>query len=185
MTRRFPLVLGFVLLLAGGGAGAQETGAAASEPAKVIRRPTPADVDRLYPLAGVRAGMGGRALVTCRIGLDKRLYDCAASEEQPAGYGFGDAAIAVARLMVVEPPTVNGRPIADTTLKVPITFKMAAQVELSEAPLNEAPAERAASRASPQVASSVIGAACMAFAGLVLLGFAGVMLWPVPQPKLR
>ena len=49
--------------------------------------------------------------------------DCSVASEDPGGYGFGDAALRIARGMRVAPTTSDGRSVEGGHVRVPLTFR--------------------------------------------------------------
>ena len=52
----------------------------------------------MYPAKAKAAGVEGSAVLVCGNTQHAALKDCVLSRETPAGYGFGDAALAIARM---------------------------------------------------------------------------------------
>ncbi|WP_293477657.1 TonB family protein [Phenylobacterium sp.] len=86
------------------------------------RRPTAEEVMRHYPEAARRLGVSGRGVIACTVALDGRLEDCEAIAATPAGYGFGEAALAVAQYVRMTPQTMDGAPRAGARIRLPIVF---------------------------------------------------------------
>ena len=53
---------------------------------------------KYYPAAARHAGVEGKAYLICKVSEHARMSDCAVSAEAPAGYGFGEAAVALSKL---------------------------------------------------------------------------------------
>lgn len=91
-----------------------------------ISMPDPDRIQGAYPKAaadaGVRSGVG---VIDCATAADGRLTDCTVSREDPAGLGFGEAALTVAPIMQMNPWTDDGRPVDGARIKLPIQFKLA------------------------------------------------------------
>jgi TonB family protein len=95
MIKRLSAVAAAVLVSLGGVSAAQEgTGA----PFPILR---PDEVQEAYPAAAKAKGLEGEATITCD-GNAKWLSNCRVMSEAPAGEGFGDAALAIARRYQVE-----------------------------------------------------------------------------------
>ena len=73
-----------------------------------LSRPT--SPERFYPRAAFMRGVEGRVTLACFVELDGRL-SCTIEEEAPAGQGFGEAALAIARAHVMQPALLNGAPV--------------------------------------------------------------------------
>ena len=69
--------------------------------------------------------MSGRAVVNCAVTDQGHLQDCRSHDETPTGLGFGKAALALTRLFVLRPQTVNGVAVSDGRVNVPIAFRPA------------------------------------------------------------
>lgn len=91
-----------------------------------ISMPDPGRIQAAYPKtaadAGVKTGVG---VIDCATGADGRLTDCRVAREDPAGLGFGEAAMSVAPIMQMNPWTDDGRPVDGARIKLPIQFKLA------------------------------------------------------------
>jgi protein TonB len=78
-----------------------------SDPVWLARPPSP---ERFYPRAAFMRGVEGRVTLACFVELDGRL-SCTIEEEAPAGQGFGEAALAIARAHVMQPAAIDGAPV--------------------------------------------------------------------------
>ncbi|MBK8544229.1 MAG: energy transducer TonB [Caulobacteraceae bacterium] len=67
------------------------------------------DFARNYPDLAAQGDVSGRATIDCQVVADGRL-DCVVTNEEPVGYGFGDATLAISRQFRVAPTTSDGRP---------------------------------------------------------------------------
>jgi hypothetical protein len=65
--------------------------------------PTSADILANYPDAALKRGTKGSASIKCRVADDLTLTKCAVSDETPAKWGFGAAALNVSKLFKVAP----------------------------------------------------------------------------------
>jgi TonB family protein len=77
----------------------------------------------LYPETASRAGLQGRAVLQCRLGLDGVPRDCAVIEESPVGWGFGEATLQVAPHTRFFPETVDGSPI-ESIVQLPMNWRL-------------------------------------------------------------
>ena len=75
-----------------------------------VERPSPAQINRLYPLAAASANQSGIAHVACVARWDGALEDCRLLSETPGGLDFGAATLAAARHHRLAPvqPTTRG-----------------------------------------------------------------------------
>ena len=122
--------LGAVLIggLALVGAGAVWAANSRPAPATIqapnwIRKPTGADLARVYPAAAAKAGLGGRAVVSCDVrgGL---LENCAIRNETPEGAGFGQAALDLTPSFQMSTTTLDGHPVGGGYVVIPIRFEV-------------------------------------------------------------
>lgn len=88
--------------------------------------PTPAQTLALYPDKALKDGIRtGRGRVECRIQPDGALADCKAESEEPAGEGFGEAAVRLAGLMAIGAWSQDGRPVDGAHIRIPVRFNYA------------------------------------------------------------
>jgi TonB family protein len=87
-----------------------------------INRPSSRDVARYYPRRALNAGRSGHVVLDCVANSNGRL-DCSVASEDPNGYGFGQAALSIARGMRVAATLPDGRSVAGGHLRVPLTFR--------------------------------------------------------------
>jgi protein TonB len=66
--------------------------------------------ERFYPRRAFLTGVEGRVELACYVEIDGRL-DCDVASETPAGHGFGEAALALARAHVMRPALRDGEPV--------------------------------------------------------------------------
>jgi protein TonB len=86
------------------------------------RRPTWADIDRVYPLSAKRRGLSGAAIIVCRVDKEGLLGECVVAEESPPREGFGESALKVSGAFEMRPQTRNGTPVDGGTVRIPIRF---------------------------------------------------------------
>lgn len=89
-----------------------------------LRRPDGADLASYVPREAVRAGVSGRVVMSCIVDAGGALNDCLVESEEPPGYDFGAAALAMAPLYRMRPQTVNGRPVEETQISLPIQWNV-------------------------------------------------------------
>lgn len=87
-----------------------------------IREPQAGDLRPVWPNAAYQDRRGGRALLSCRVGLDARLYDCTVRAEGPQGYGFGQAAVSLTPQLRASPRPVDGVPVEGGRLNFAVVF---------------------------------------------------------------
>jgi TonB family protein len=94
-------------------------------PADFIVRPNGADFGDFYPDRALARNKQGRVLVRCSVNAAGRLVSCGVLEEEPAGWGFGNASRRLAeQKFVVRPQTVNGQPTDGGTITFPIRWRL-------------------------------------------------------------
>jgi len=64
-----------------------------------------------FPDRAARQGVGGQVLLSCIVEGIRQLTDCQVTHEEPAGYGFGDAALLMARRGAITASPVNPYPL--------------------------------------------------------------------------
>jgi TonB family protein len=104
---------------------AEPEGAPATEvtPPNWLKFPGWEDFSRVYPEKALRHGVEGTVTLACLAELDGSVSDCRVSQEAPADYGFGAAALQMAPRFKVFPGEVNGRVVARMPILAPIKFK--------------------------------------------------------------
>ena len=124
---RRKLGVALVTVMAAAGAGAVW----AATPSRVIgnpdwvQKPTGADMAPLYPKAAMDAGKEGMVVLDCRVRRDGRLRACRVKRQDPAKYGFGEAALKMSTMFRMKTRDEHGRPTAGASVNIPIAFKLA------------------------------------------------------------
>ncbi|WP_426009404.1 TonB family protein [Caulobacter sp. DWR2-3-1b2] len=96
-------------------------------PAKVIDYrpltplPTKVDISQYYPARAQRMEVDGRVVLTCLGVKEEHLDGCQVTEETPADYGFGDAAMKMSVALLYSPEVIDGIQV-DAPLVMPINF---------------------------------------------------------------
>ncbi|HYD28623.1 energy transducer TonB [Brevundimonas sp.] len=80
--------------------------------ASYSRQPTNEELTTVFPAQALRDGISGRSTMSCIVLVSGRLDGCAATAETPAGYRFGQAAVAASRFFRMNPRTEDGTPVA-------------------------------------------------------------------------
>jgi TonB family protein len=75
-----------------------------------------------FPDRAVRAGLGGEALIHCRVDGRGRLAGCQVLSDTPREMGFGQAALAIAPWLTVDVAAAGGAPVVNGEADLPITF---------------------------------------------------------------
>lgn len=109
----------FILLAVAACASGQ--GDTPDNPIRIVR-PTREEIMREYPPDALAQGVSGRATVQCEIVSSGVLDHCSVLDENPTGYGFGDAAIRVAFEHYAR-PDAEGRFAVGRRVSVPVQFE--------------------------------------------------------------
>jgi TonB family protein len=79
--------------------------------------------DALYPAAARAKGVGmGRSLIECTVGADGTLNACKTLSEDPAGLGFGEAALKISAAFKLNRWTDDGHAVDGALIRIPIKF---------------------------------------------------------------
>lgn len=114
-------------IVADAGADVLANGGAGDAAIPVITRPDwlqrPHDLGAYYPERARDRGREGEVVLDCLVGTDGRL-GCSVASETPTGWGFGRAALAIARDHQMVPATRDGAPVtAQYRMRVPFALQ--------------------------------------------------------------
>jgi TonB family protein len=87
-----------------------------------VREPSARDFARYYPTDALDRGQSGRVVLDCVIGGNGGL-DCSVAQENPAGNGFGEAALNISRRVRVAPTLPDGSPASGRHMRLPLAFR--------------------------------------------------------------
>lgn len=84
---------------------------------------------RYYPERAQERNLNGEAVLDCAVGADNMLSSCQVVEEAPAGYGFGESALAMACRWRLSATGANSRTYTDQTtgeqrIRRPVRFRL-------------------------------------------------------------
>jgi protein TonB len=87
-----------------------------------VRKPSGDAVNRAYPDRALRQNISGRVTLSCTVNADGTVSGCSVVSENPADYGFGDAAIRLSKQFKMRPQTADGQPVGGANVRIPLSF---------------------------------------------------------------
>lgn len=107
-----------------------------------LRQPSAPIVARYYPEEAIDSSVSGRVTLSCTLRITGLLENCVVQSEEPAGMGFGGAALRMApREFRFKPGAVDGKPV-EGEVRIPLVFvapTWSARYVITEAVWAEAP----------------------------------------------
>jgi protein TonB len=70
-------------------------------------------------------GKGGVVTISCTVTEKGALASCSTSDEDPAGFGFADAAVKISKFFKMKPKQVDGQSVAGGSFTTRIRFNIA------------------------------------------------------------
>jgi TonB family protein len=89
-----------------------------------VTHPTSQDLARAYPRKARRQGITGHTKIECVVDDRGSLEQCQVIEEDPPGWGFGDAALKLKVHILMRPRTVDGKPVGGAKVVIPMSWNL-------------------------------------------------------------
>ena len=90
-----------------------------------LRKPTASEMGRIYPRRAIDLEKSGGATLMCTVAATGSVGNCSVIDESPKGLGFGEAALASAKLFRLSPRTVDGEAVEGAKVRIPLVFSLA------------------------------------------------------------
>lgn len=88
-----------------------------------LKKPTAESMLSVWPTEARKRGIGGKAVIRCKVSLQGVLVNCVVVSETPEGSGFGQAAIAMTPQLLLTPQKVDGVPVEGGEVQIPLNFE--------------------------------------------------------------
>jgi TonB family protein len=80
-------------------------------------------IAQLYPEQALAVRPTAHVVVNCRVAVDGTAQGCKVAEEEPPGYGFGEAGIRAVMLMRFKPQMRDCTPTDAGSIRMPLIFR--------------------------------------------------------------
>ncbi len=90
--------------------------------ASIVTQPTNAQIQAEYPPRALDNQVEGGAVIECVVTPTGKLAECQVYDEQPTGYGFGQAALDLAADFLLKPRLIDGEAVGGSPVKISVNF---------------------------------------------------------------
>jgi outer membrane biosynthesis protein TonB len=90
--------------------------------ASIVSKPTNAQVQAAYPPRALDNQIQGGAVIECVVMTTGKLAECHVYDEQPTGYGFGQAALDLAADFLLKPRLIDGEVVGGAPVRIGVAF---------------------------------------------------------------
>jgi protein TonB len=90
-----------------------------------LSKPDARAMSAQFPARPLRMGVSGAATISCVVSASGSLGQCTVVKESPSEFGFGAAALKLAKYFRMRPRTEDSEPVNGAVVQIPIKFQVA------------------------------------------------------------